>query len=54
MKCNLDRTKLNVDNILKNYYPNEIDINLLCDWNIEKAQAVFKYLMELITNIKEK
>ena len=54
MKCNVDKTKLNVENILKGYSANEIDFYLLCNGNPSKAPSIFNYLMELITNINEK
>ena len=53
MKCRVDRTKLCVDNTLKNYTVEEIDIHLLCNEEIEKAEEVFNYLIELINNLKE-
>ncbi len=53
MKCRVDKDKFLVDNVLKNYLEDEIDIFLLCDEKVEKAQKVFKYLVELYLDINE-
>ena len=53
MKCRVDKTKLCVDNVLKNNSVEDVDIYLLCDDDIEKANDVFNYLIELISNLKE-
>lgn len=53
MKCRIDKSKLLVDNILRDYQQDEIDIMVLCDDEIENTQKVFKYLIELFSKINE-
>lgn len=53
MKCRIDKLKLNIENVLRDYQQDEIDILLFCNENILEAQKVFKYLVDFFLNINE-